>query len=74
MTIALDPSARAEVRAGDTVSVTLPRGTITPGVVTSAGTVVTTSAAPACRLIRIHIRPGAAGVGHAVTHGYLGRR
>jgi hypothetical protein len=44
VTIALDTSQQAEVKAGDTVSVTLPRGNSTPGVVTSVGTVATTSA------------------------------
>jgi len=44
VTIALDTSQQAEVKAGDTVSVTLPRGNITPGVVTSVGTVATTNA------------------------------
>jgi peptidoglycan hydrolase-like protein with peptidoglycan-binding domain len=44
VTIALDTSQQAEVKAGDTVSVTLPRGNLTPGVVTSVGTVATTSA------------------------------
>jgi len=44
VTIALDTSLQAEVRAGDTVSVTLPDGTPAPGRVTSVGTVATTSA------------------------------
>jgi peptidoglycan hydrolase-like protein with peptidoglycan-binding domain len=44
VTIALDTAQQAEVRAGDTVSVTLPRGNTTPGVVTSVGTVATTNA------------------------------
>ena len=44
VTIALDTSQQAEVRAGDTVSVTLPRGNTTPGVVTSVGTVAATNA------------------------------
>lgn len=44
VTIALDTAQQAEIRAGDTVSVTLPRGNTTPGVVTSVGTVATTSA------------------------------
>jgi len=44
VTIALDTSQQAEVRAGDTVSVTLPRGNTTPGVVTSVGTVASTDA------------------------------
>jgi peptidoglycan hydrolase-like protein with peptidoglycan-binding domain len=44
VTIALDTSQQVEVRAGDTVSVTLPRGNTTPGLVTSVGTVATTNA------------------------------
>ncbi len=43
VTIPLDPSDQSEVRAGDTVSITLPDGTATPGVVSSVGTVATTS-------------------------------
>src|SRR5262249_54593194 len=44
VTIALDTSQQAEVKASDTVSVTLPDGTLTPGRVTSVGTVATTNA------------------------------
>ena len=44
VTIALDTAQQAEVKAGDTVSVTLPRGNTTPGVVTSVGRVATTNA------------------------------
>ena len=43
VTIALDTAQQSEVRAGDTVSITLPDGTTTPGVVTSVGTVATTT-------------------------------
>ena len=43
VTIALDVSQQSEVKAGDTVSITLPDGTTTPGVVSSVGTVATTS-------------------------------
>jgi hypothetical protein len=43
VTIPLDASQQSEVRAGDTVSITLPDGTATPGVVSSVGTVATTS-------------------------------
>ena len=38
-----DLSQQSEVKAGDTVSITLPDGTTTPGVVSSVGTVATTS-------------------------------
>ncbi len=44
VTIALDVSQETEIAAGDAVSVTLPDGTSTPGVVASVGTVATTSA------------------------------
>jgi hypothetical protein len=45
VTIPLDVSQQSEVKAGDAVTVTLPDGTATPGVVSSVGTVAT--AAPA---------------------------
>jgi len=43
VTIPLDVSQQSEVKAGDTVTVTLPDGTTTPGVVSSVGTVATTA-------------------------------
>ena len=43
VTIPLDASMQSEVKAGDTVSITLPDGTTTPGVVSSVGTVATTT-------------------------------
>jgi hypothetical protein len=43
VTIPLDVSQRSEVKAGDTVSITLPAGTTTPGVISSVGTVATTT-------------------------------
>jgi hypothetical protein len=43
VTIPLDASQQSEVKAGDTVSITLPDGTTTPGVVSSVGTVATTT-------------------------------
>jgi len=43
VTIQLDASQQSEVKAGDTVSITLPDGTATPGVATAVGTVATTS-------------------------------
>jgi hypothetical protein len=42
VTIPLDASNQSEVKAGDTVSVTMPDGTTTPGVISSVGTVATT--------------------------------
>jgi hypothetical protein len=47
VTIALDTSQETQVRVGDAVSITLPDGTPTPGVVSSVGTVATTSASGA---------------------------
>ena len=41
VTIPLDASMQSEVKAADTVSITLPDGTTTPGVVSSVGTVAT---------------------------------
>ncbi len=46
VTIALDPSLESEVQRGDAVSVTLPDGASTPGVVSQVGTVATTSPSP----------------------------
>jgi hypothetical protein len=43
VTIPLDVSDQSEVKTGDTVSITLPDGTTTPGVVSSIGTVATTT-------------------------------
>jgi multidrug efflux pump subunit AcrA (membrane-fusion protein) len=45
VTISLDVSAQSQVKAGDTVSVTLPDGAVTPGVVSDVGTVATTTQA-----------------------------
>jgi hypothetical protein len=45
VTIPLDVSQQSEVKAGDTVSITLPDGTTTPGVISSVGTVATTTSA-----------------------------
>jgi hypothetical protein len=44
VTIPLDASDQSEVQAGDTVTVTLPDGTTTPGVISSVSTVAITSA------------------------------
>jgi hypothetical protein len=46
VTINLDASQQSEVKAGDAVSVTLPDGATTPGVISSVGTVATTTAGP----------------------------
>jgi hypothetical protein len=66
VTIALDASQQSEVKAADTVSVTLPDGTATPGVVSSVGTVATTSGSgeQATTTIAVQVKltdPGAAG-------------
>ena len=45
VTIALDTSQESQVKAGDEVTVTLPDGTSTPGVVASVGAVATTTPA-----------------------------
>src|SRR5450755_2267204 len=45
VTIPLDASGQSEVKAGDTVSITLPDGTTTTGMVSSVGTVATTTSA-----------------------------
>jgi hypothetical protein len=44
VTVGLDPGEQTEVKAGDHVSVTLPDGQVTPGVVASIGTVATAPA------------------------------
>jgi len=43
VTIDLDPSLQSEVKDGDQVAITLPDGSITPGVVTQVGRVASTS-------------------------------
>jgi hypothetical protein len=43
VTIDLDASEQGEVRVGDTVSIALPNGTNTPGVISSIGKVATTN-------------------------------
>lgn len=66
VTISLDVSEQSAVRAGDTVTVGLPDGTTTPGVVWSVGTVATTSPGSGVQNTTIPVqvrltRPGAAG-------------
>jgi hypothetical protein len=46
VTIALSTAMEGEVAAGDAVSVTLPDGSTTPGVITSVGTVATAASGP----------------------------
>ena len=65
VTIPLDASQQSEVKAGDTVSITLPDGTTTPGMVSSVGTVATTSGSgPTAATIPVQVKltdPKAAG-------------
>ena len=66
VTIPLDASQQSEVKAGDRVTVTLPDGTTTPGVVSSVGTVATTSGSGGSPATTIPVQvkltdPGAAG-------------
>jgi hypothetical protein len=65
VTIPLDASDQSEVKAGDTVTVTLPGGKTTPGVVSSVGKVASSGSGPdATTTIPVQVRltdPGAAG-------------
>ncbi len=66
VTIPLDASDQSEVKAGDTVSIALPDGTTTPGVISSVGTVATTSGSGGSSATTIPVQvtltdPGAAG-------------
>lgn len=46
VTVPLSVSDQSQIKTGDTVTVTLPDGTITPGVVSAIGKVATTSSGP----------------------------
>jgi hypothetical protein len=66
VTVTLDVSDQSEVKAGDKVTVTLPDGATTPGVVSSVGTVATTTAVQGIPTTTIPVQvtltdPGAAG-------------
>jgi hypothetical protein len=64
VTIPLDASQQSEVKAGDTVSITLPEGTTTPGVVSAVGTVATASGPGGSPTVPVQVRlrdPKAAG-------------
>ena len=62
VTIALDVSEQTEVKVGDNVTVTLPDGTNTPGVVSSIGTVATTTNAGTTIAVEVTLTdPAAAG-------------
>ncbi len=66
VTIPLDASQQSQVQAGDKVTVTLPDGAVTPGVVSSVGTVATTTSGSSGSTTTIPVQvtladPGAAG-------------
>jgi hypothetical protein len=62
VTIPLDASDQSEVKAGDTVTVTLPDGSTTPGVVSAVGKVATTSGGSTTIPVYVTLaRPSAAG-------------
>jgi hypothetical protein len=62
VTINLSTSMESEVKEGDAVSVTLPSGSITPGVITSVGTVASGSSTSATVPVYVKLRdPSAAG-------------
>ena len=64
VSVPLDPSDQSEVKAGDAVSITLPDGSTTAGVVSSVGTVAVTSGSQATTTIPVSVRlvhPSAAG-------------
>jgi hypothetical protein len=62
VSISLDAASQSEVRKGDVVSVTLPDGSVTPGVISSVGKVATghRSGATIAVVVRLD-HPGAAG-------------
>jgi hypothetical protein len=62
VTIALDASQQSQVKAGDAVTVTLPGGADTPGVISSVGTVASGSGSNATIPVTVTLRhPQAAG-------------
>jgi hypothetical protein len=62
VTVSLSTAMESEVKAGDRVSVTLPDGSSTPGVVTSVGTVASGSGSNATIPVRVKLtHPAAAG-------------
>jgi hypothetical protein len=62
VTISLDASQQGEVKAGDKVSITLPDGTTTPGVISSVGKVATGTGSSAKITVDVRLRhPKAAG-------------
>jgi hypothetical protein len=62
VTISLDAALQSEVKDGDAVTVTLPDGSLTPGVITSVGTVASGSGSSAAIPVSVRLtRPRAAG-------------
>ena len=62
VTIALNAAQQTEVKAGDRVAVTMPDGAVTPGLVTSVGTVASGSGGSATIPVQVSlIQPNAAG-------------
>lgn len=61
VTVNLDAAHQAEVKAGDQVTITLPGGQTTPGVVSSVGTVATTSSSggsSSTPTVAVNVTPG----------------
>ena len=61
VTIALDAAQQSEVKAGDKVTITLPSGQATPGVVSSVGKVATGGSNPTVTVLVALAHPKAAG-------------
>src|SRR5258708_14564537 len=61
VTIALDAAQQAEVKAGDRVTITLPGGQATPGVVSSVGKVATGGSTPTVTVLVTPADPAATG-------------
>src|SRR5258708_14128063 len=61
VTIALDAAEQAEVKAGDRVTITLPGGQATPGVVSSVGKVATGGSTPTVTVLVTPADPAATG-------------
>jgi hypothetical protein len=61
VTIALDAAQQSQVKAGDTVAITLPTGRVTPGVVAAVGKVATGGSNPTITVIVTLKHPKAAG-------------
>ena len=57
VSIALDAGQQSEVKVGDKVTITLPNGETTPGVITSVGTVATTSSGGSSPTITVLVTP-----------------